>query len=62
MDTYDATEIAYKRGYQQAVKDILEEIEKQKIDITTEFSTLYAIGSKAFMKIKKKYTEGGADD
>lgn len=27
MNTHDATEIAYKRGYQQAVRDIFEDIE-----------------------------------
>ena len=57
MKEHDATEIAFKNGYNKAAREIFEEIENNMIDIKMEFSTLRAIGSKKLTKLKKKYTE-----
>lgn len=55
-------ERAYKRGRQDAAEQIFEELDKRMIDITTDFSTLKAIGKKALGRLKKKYTESEGEE
>ena len=50
MDLHDATEIAFKKGYKKAVREVLEDIDKNFI--------LIPIYDTNFKDFKKKYTEG----
>lgn len=65
MNEHDATETAFKNGYEKAVREIFEEIEeaieKCKYNQSTPFGieeryNPYAI-IKQVAKLKKKYTE-----
>ena len=51
---YELVDVAPKS---EVANEIFTEIESNMIDITMEFSTLRAIGSKKLAKLKKKYTE-----
>lgn len=52
MNEYDATETAFKNGYEKAVREIFEEINEECFDQFGYFDY------EAFFKLKKKYTEG----
>ena len=65
MKEHDATEIAYKNGYKQGVKDIFEEIESLLIRYTFEDNYGEYISTTItdeFAELKKKYTEENNDD
>lgn len=51
MNEHDATEIAFKNGYKQAVRDIFEEIERE----TKNHGITYT--QRKIAELKKKYTE-----
>ena len=67
MNIHDATEIAYKNGYEQAVRDIFAEIENAHeecihIDATTNLG--YLLKTKFMDKLaelKKKYIGEGEE-
>ena len=66
MNEHDATEIAFKNGYEKAVREIFEEVEKIILENTYPYFTKdgkpcniwKAIsGYDALAELKKKYTE-----
>ena len=57
MKEYDATEIAFKNGYEKAVREIFEEIEKALFHLETPIGKYLAINRGRLTNLKKKYTE-----
>lgn len=51
MNEHDATEIAYKNGYNQAVQDVFSDIERE----IKNHGITYA--QRKIAELKKKYTE-----
>jgi hypothetical protein len=62
MNEHDATEIAFKNGYEKAVREIFEEIEEILFDYESTIQKEYrnAFNSR-FAELKKKYTEDQSD-
>lgn len=63
MWEHDATEVAYKNGYEKgkadAAKEIFAEIEDYMLGIQVNGFPALVINPDAFAELKKKYTEGG---
>lgn len=59
MNAHDATEIAYKNGYEQAVRDIFAEIEEHASIVLDEygFHDFFKIPCDEFAELEKKYLE-----
>lgn len=57
MNTHDATEIAYKRGYEQAAREIFAEIEKCFFEELVGCTEAKLIDEEMFAELKKKYLE-----
>ena len=55
MNEHDATEIAYKNGYAQAVRDILAEIEENADLLYDGYRDIFVITAKDFAELRKKY-------
>ena len=71
MKEHDATEIAYKNGYNKGARDVLEEIERIILDNTyPDFNSKHkpvnvwkaTTGYDAFYKLKKKYIGQAVDN
>ena len=58
MNEHDATEQAFKNGYEKAVREIFEEVEKI---LTTDGYFAFASVRK-YTELKKKYTEDENND
>lgn len=56
MNLHNATEIAYKNGYKQAVKDLIEEFEENADILFDGFRNIYVITERDYNEIIKKYT------
>lgn len=61
MNIHDATEIAYKNGYNQAVRDIFEEIE-QVLGLFLIDNHCAIVSLVELAELKKKYSEGEEND
>lgn len=53
MREYDATEIAFKHGYQKAVDDVFDKLEKEFLCYIADYTGKY---HKTFYSIKKQFT------
>jgi hypothetical protein len=61
MKEYEATEIAYKNGYEKGkadgAREIFEEIEKFQRSPIPESKPVYILRGEEIAELKKKYTE-----
>lgn len=63
MTEHDSTEIAYKRGYAEAVKDIFEKIDSiLSVDISHSYmSDNFVLSQSKYVQIKKEFFDKSAD-
>lgn len=53
MNEYDATELAFKHGYQRAVNDVFEKLEKEFLCYIADYTGKH---HKTFYSIKEHFT------
>ena len=58
MTGHEATEVAYRNGYQRAAEDVFTEIEKLFSAPTMPIGVLSCLASPEYYALKRKYLKG----